>query len=117
MIAEFLVFIVALVYFFYEKMQTVVFYPLYQNITFWICVALFIYFTGNFFFLIFVKSSTEASFVTQMKVIYSFITITKNIILCLAMLGNEYIESPEDNLNIPTDITLEEFSLTNFKNN
>lgn len=116
-IVEFLVFIVFLIYFFYEKMQTVVLYPLYQTITFWICVALFIYFSGNFFFLIFIKTSVDPQFITQMKIIYSFITITKNIILCLALFGNEHEEAKEDNLNIPNDVNLDGFSLTNYKNN
>lgn len=117
LIIEFLAFIIFIIYFFYEKMQTVVLYPLYQTITFWICVALFIYFTGNFFFLIFLKSSNDPVFVTQMKIIYSFITISKNIILCLAFLGHEHVERTEDNLNFPTDVNLDEFSLTNYKNN
>lgn len=116
-IIEFLAFIIFIIYFFYEKMQTVVLYPLYQTITFWICVALFTYFTGNFFFLIFLKSSKEPAFLIQMKFIYSFITISKNIILCLALLGNEHVERTDDNLNIPTDVNLDEFSLTNYKNN
>jgi hypothetical protein len=117
LIIEFLAFIIFIIYFFYEKMQTVVSYPLYQSITFWICVALFIYFSGNFFFLIFLKSSKDPAFIYQMKIIYSFITITKNIILCLALLGYERIESTDENLNIPSDVNLDEFSLNNYKNN
>ena len=117
LIVEFLAFIIFIIYFFYEKMKIVVLYPLYQTITFWICVALFTYFTGNFFFLIFLKSSKDAVLITQMKIIYSFITISKNVILCLALLGNEHVESKDEILNIPTDVNLDEFSLTNYKNN
>ncbi|MEJ7625307.1 MAG: hypothetical protein WKF35_00470 [Ferruginibacter sp.] len=52
-----------------------------------------------------------------MKLIYSFITITKNIILCLAMFANEQPEGTDESLNIPNDVNLDEFSLTNYKNN
>ncbi len=114
---EFLVFIILLIYFFYERMQTVVLYPIYQSITFWVCVAFFIYFTGNLFFMIFVTSSDDPAFITQMKFIYSFITLSKNIIISLAFFGNEQIESPDEILNIPTDVNLDEFSVTNYKIN
>lgn len=113
---EFFIFIIFIIYFFYEKMQTVVLYPLYQSITFWISVGLFIYFTGNLFFMIFLKSSDDPVFINQMKNIYSFITISKNIILCLALFGNEFIDSQEENLYIPPDVDLDEFSLTHYKN-
>ena len=33
------------------------------------------------------------------------------------MLGHEHVEQAEENLSIPTDISLDEFSLTHFKNN
>lgn len=117
LIIEFLIFIIVIIYFFYEKMQTIVLYPIYQTIIFWIAVAMFIYFSGNFFFLIFMKSSKDPVFIKQMMNIYSFITISKNIILCLALFGNEVIESKEENLNIPPDVNLDEFSLTQYKNN
>jgi len=115
LIIEFLVFIVVLIYFFYEKMQTVVLYPLYQSITFWICVGLFIYFTGNFFYLLFSKSSTDPKFQLQMKIIYSFVTISKNVLLSLALFANEPNEENNNELQIPTDLNLDEFSLTNLK--
>jgi hypothetical protein len=51
-----------------------------------------------------------------MKIIYSFITISKNIILSLALFGHEHLESTDENLDIPTDVNLDEFSLTNYKN-
>lgn len=98
-------------------MQTVVLYPLYQSISFWVSVGLFLYFTGNFFFLVYLKSSTDPMFVNQMKNIYSFITISKNVILCLALFGNDVVESKEERFNIPPDVNLDEFSLTQYKNN
>lgn len=117
-IVEFLILISFLVYFFYEKMQTVVSYPLYQNISFWIAVGLFIYFTGNFFYLVFIYSSNDVSFILQMKYIYSIVTISKNIILALALFGTEpdNADNNPDTLDLPSNLNLDEFSLTNLKN-
>jgi hypothetical protein len=110
-IIEFLMFIVFIIYFFYEKMKTVIIYPLYQSVSFWICVAFFLYFTGNFFFFVFVHSSTDTKFVNERRLIYSLVTITKNILLCLALFTNENLETNEDELQIPNDLNLDEFTL------
>ena len=115
-VIEFLLFMIFIIYFFYEKMKTVVMYPLYQSISFWICVALFIYFTGNFFFFLFVNTIKNVSFITQLIIIYGIVTIAKNIILCFALLANEPVEQNEQSLQIPTDINLDDFTLTNPKN-
>jgi hypothetical protein len=98
-------------------MKTVVMYPLYQSITFWICVAFFIYFTGNFFYILFASTANaDAAFGKQLVTIYGIVTITKNIILSLALLANEPTEQTEEILNIPTDLNLDDFTLTNPKN-
>ena len=115
-VIEFLLFMIFIIYFFYEKMKTVVMYPLYQSITFWICVAFFIYFTGNFFFFLFLNTSKDVVFKTQIQIIYSIVTLAKNIILCLALFANEPVEQNEQSLQIPTDINLDDFTLTNPKN-
>ena len=110
---EFSCFIVFIIYFFYEKMKTVVLYPLYQSITFWICVGLFLYFSGNFFFLLFTSISTDKKLNEQMLIIYSIVTVTKNILLGLAFLANEPIQETEEHLHIPTDINLDDFTFSN----
>lgn len=96
-------------------MKTVVLYPIYQSISFWICVGLFFYFTGNFFFLVFVNSSADKNFVQQMKLIYSVVTISKNILLSVAFLAKEPVENSEE-LQIPVDLKFDDFTLTNLKN-
>ncbi len=103
--------IIILIYFFYEKMKTVFLYPLYQSITFWLCVGFFLYFTGNFFFFLFSNYSTDKAFLNQMRVVYSLVTITKNLILGLALLANEPIDVREEELQIPKDLQLDEFTL------
>jgi len=45
------------------------------------------------------------------------VTVSKNIILSLALFANEQDESAvEEKLNLPDNINLDEISLTNFKN-
>lgn len=108
-----LLLIVFIVYFFYEKMNTVVLYPLYQSIYFWICVGLFLYFTGSFFFFIFSTSDVDK---ILMKSIYALVVIMKNILLCISLFSSENADKDESPLQIPTDLDLDEFSLTNPKN-
>ena len=96
-------------------MKTVIIYPLYQSQTFWICVGFFLYFTGNFFFFLFSNTTTDKAFITQLNIIYSFVTITKNLILSLSLLVDEPIETNDEGLQIPTDINLDGFTLTNTK--
>lgn len=111
---EFLIFIIFLIYFFYEKMSIIVEYPLYQNISFWICMAFFIYFTGNFFFFLFINSSTEKDFLIQMQVIYSFVTICKNILMSVAFFGNERVEIRDENqMKFPQELELDSFTPNN----
>jgi hypothetical protein len=105
-----------IIYFFYEKMNTVVMYPLYQSITFWICVGLFLYFAGSFFFFIFIKSGADKEFVLLMNSIYAIVVVTKNIFLSLALFASEKTNDNDDGLFLPIDLDLDELSLTNPKN-
>lgn len=50
----------------------------------------------------------------QLQLIYSLVTITKNIILSLALFANEPTENVEE-LRIPDDLNLDEFTPTNPK--
>lgn len=113
-LVEFLVFILVLIYYFYEKMKIVTTYPLYQSISFWLCVGFFIYFTGNFFFLLFSTSSKDPAFLKQLRVVYSIVNITKDIILTLAWLAHEPTAEENTELRIPDDVHLDdEFTFTN----
>ncbi len=107
---EFLSFIIFSIYYFYEKMKTVVLYPLYQSISFWICVGLFLYFTGNFFYLIFSNYSTDRAFMEQIRYVYSMVTISKNILLSCAFFANEIPENQYNEFQIPNDINLDTFT-------
>lgn len=110
LLVEFLSFLVFLIYFFYEKMNTVVNFPLYLSIKFWIAVGLFLYFAGNFFFFLFVNSVHDNNSISQMLLIYRVVTITKNLLLSFAFFATE-IKSENNSIlpNIPEDINLDSF--------
>lgn len=107
-IVSFLIFIIIIVYYFFEKMRVVSIHPLYESISFWICVGLFIYFAGNFFYLLFVTNTQNIELVKQLKIVYSTVTIAKNIILSIAWFFKEHIETKEDELTIPDHVNLDD---------
>ena len=45
-----------------------------------------------------------------MKFIYSFVTISKNCLLCIAFSASEKIENKEDILHIPSELDLDSFN-------
>ena len=105
---EFSFFILVLIFYFFEKMRVVTTIPLYQSISFWICVGLFIYFTGNLFYLIFITSTKDKHLISQMQIIYSCVTIAKNLIIALACLAHERLETNADILQMPDDMQLDD---------
>jgi hypothetical protein len=114
---EFSVFILVIIYYFYEKMRVVSSIPLSKSISFWLCVGLFIYFTGNLFFLLFVTSVTDKDIIKQMLLIYSAVTITKNIILGSAWFANESVLSDADIIQLPENMNLDDdFNFTKTNN-
>jgi len=110
---EFLIFISILIYFFYEKMKVFDPVPLYQSMNFWICVAMFIYFTGSFFFLIVLNNISTASVIekNQIRIIYGFVTILKNLILVFSFIFcHSNRKDNETALNIPEELHLDSFN-------
>ena len=75
-------------------------------------MGFFILFTGNFFYFLFINSSKEKDFVSQMKIIYGIVTICKNALLCIAFLSYEKSEIDKE-LQIPNEIDLDGFTLKN----
>ena len=116
LIIESLLLISFFVIFFYEKMKTVNTYPLSQSIIFWICVGFFIYFAGNFFFILFITYSTNQEFVDNQRIVYGIVTISKNIILSLAFFANEPTTKEQETLQVPEGVDLGDFTPTSFKN-
>lgn len=92
-------------------------YPLYQSISFWICVGLFLYFAGSFFFFLFIKSGVDKEFVILMNSIYAFVVVIKNLLLSFSLFASESSDNKNEALHIPNDLDLDELSpLTNPKN-
>ncbi len=107
-LVEFFVFIIILLYYFFEKMKIVSKIPMYQSISFWLSVGLFLYFSGNFFFLLLINSSKNVAFIQQMQIIYSVVIILKNIILSLAWFAHERIETDADTIKFPNGLGLDD---------
>lgn len=113
-IVEALLLIIFFIFYFYEKIKTVYQYPLTQTISFWISVAFFMYFTGNFFFFIFIDTDAQGKFPKEYFVVYAFFTLIKNIILCLALFAKEPTQESQE-LQIPDDLNLDDFLPENHK--
>jgi len=105
---EFSFFIIVLLYYFYEKMSVVSRIPLYQSISFWLCEGLFIFFAGNFFYFLIVNSAKDPDLIKLMKVIYSIVSISKDVILSLAWFAHERVQNDSDILRIPDEMQLDD---------
>ena len=97
-------------------MKTVNTYPLYQSIIFWLSVGFFIYFAGNFFVVLFITYVKSQEFVSNQRIIYGVVTITKNLIFALAFLANEPTPKEHEALQVPEGVDLGDFTPTSFKN-
>lgn len=113
-IIEAFLIIVFIIFYFYEKVKTVLYYPLYRIITFWICVAFFFYFTGNFFFFILMDSYSQKDYPKEYLLIYIIVTTIKNIILCVSLFAKEPTQESQE-LQIPDDLNLDDFLPENTK--
>ena len=81
--------------------------PIYQRSIFWVSVAFIINFSGNFFLFLYSKNSfNDEVFQRQYTIIYSSVTILKNILLCISLLINENRKALP---NHPFDRTFDSF--------
>jgi hypothetical protein len=71
---------------------------------FWISVGLFIYFTGNFFYLIFSLSKISQADKLNLLLIYCSITIIKNIIISIGLSLPEKPKNPDNFLPFPDEL-------------
>lgn len=86
LIFEYLVLLLFIIYFFFEVLQETLLDPIYIKPIFWISVAFIINFSGNFFLLLTsVNSFQDQAFRDTFTIIYSSVTILKNILLCIAV--------------------------------
>jgi hypothetical protein len=71
-------------------MQGTLVEPIYQRAIFWIAVAFIINFSGNFFLFLYSKNSfNDEVFKRQYTIIYTTVTLIKNILLCISIIIKE----------------------------
>jgi hypothetical protein len=90
--------------------------PIYQTINFWICVGLFVYITGSFFYVLLINSSknVDVQSKNQLILIYGFVTILKNVILAFALTKNHNSQVHDDSsMYIPNELNLDSFNANN----
>ena len=106
--AECLILLIYIIYFFYEKIQTITLIPVYQTKIFWIAVAFIIYSSGNFFLFLYANNAIkDDDFNFQYTLVYSTFAILKNIALSVGIL----IDEPDSKSNqYPDLITQNSFS-------
>ena len=107
LIIEYLVLLLFIVYFFFEVIQESVVEPIYNKTIFWISVAFIINFSGNFFLLLSsVNSFQDEAFRYAFTIIYSSVTILKNILLCIAVTLKENQNDNQifDNISIDSEL-------------
>ncbi len=107
LLTECLFFIALIIYFFFEKIKQDVNEPLFNTFIFWLAVAFLLNFSGNF--LLYVYSETaikDEEFKTNYAIIYSTVTIIKNILLCIAVTMKEIpVKISGNNNDLSTIIT------------
>ena len=91
--------------------------PLFGTFIFWFAVAFLLNFSGNF--LLFVYSETshkEPDFNTNYTIVYSTVTILKNILLCIAVTMKEIPNKTNTNTNDLSSIITPAISTPNKTN-
>ncbi len=111
LVIECFFFILVIVFFMYEKIQYSVSSPIYYLPSFWISVAFLLYFSGNFFAFLFSNPAYNSpEFKEQFTLIYSTVTIMKNIFLCTAIITNSNLIENDKNTNRRIDMDLGAFN-------
>ena len=111
---EHILLLIFIIYYFFEVMQETVVEPIYQRAIFWISVAFIINSAGNFFLFLYSQNSfNDEIFKKQYTLIYTTVTVIKNLLLCLSIVIKEKKDTlPPDSL---FDIDLD--ALNPIKNN
>lgn len=110
---EYFAFIIVTIYYLFESMRVMTASPIYQSITFWIIVGYFLYFSGNFFFLLLLSNidKTNMKLIFETRILYLTVTLLKDIVFALAFLikdkaNDQYNES----FYIPEELHLDSFN-------
>ena len=97
---EHILLLLFIIYYFFEVMQETVVDPIYQRAIFWISVAFIINSAGNFFLFLYSQNSfNDEIFKKQYTLIYTTVTVIKNLLLCLSIVIKEKKDTlPPDSL-------------------
>lgn len=104
---EHIILLVVIIYYFFEVMQETVVEPIYQRAIFWISVAFIINFSGNFFLFLYSKNSyniDDDAFKRQYTIIYTTVTVLKNLLLCISISLKEKPENPSQTNFLDVDL-------------
>jgi hypothetical protein len=107
LIFEYLILLIFIIYFFFEVIQETVIEPIYHKSIFWISVAFILNFSGNFFLLLAsVNSYDNEIFRDTFTIIYSTVTILKNLLLCIGVYikENKIENDPFNSINIDPEL-------------
>ena len=106
---EHMILLCFIVYYFFEVMQETVVEPVYHKAIFWISVAFIINSSGNFFLFLYGKNSyNDDVFKSQYTIIYTTVTVIKNLLLCISISIKEKTENPSQSNFL--DIDLDSFN-------
>jgi hypothetical protein len=114
-LVEFIFFIIIIIIYFFERMQLVNNKPIYNNINFWINVGLFVYFSGNFFYMLLAENSKNADINVkqELMLIYGFVTILKNLILGFSFFLSKNNTNNNNSIPFPEDLNLDAITPNN----
>lgn len=99
LVIEGLTLLIVLIYIFYEKMQYSLDIAVHQTSFFWVAVAFVVYFAGSFFLFLYSKNSyQDDSFRNQYTIIYSVVTISKDILLCISTFVKDKDKTPQSSV-------------------
>lgn len=108
LVFEYLILLGFIIYYFFEVIQETVMEPIYQKTIFWISVGFIINFSGNFFVLLSsIKSFEDEAFRDVFTIIYSSVTILKNILLCISLTVKETVSENDStirDINLNTEL-------------
>lgn len=110
LIFEYLILLIFIIYFFFEVLQETVMEPIYHKSIFWISVAFILNFSGNFFLLLSsVNSYDNEAFRETFTIIYSTVTISKNVLLCISVYIKENKNENDSFTGISIDPELDKY--------
>jgi hypothetical protein len=105
-------------FFFFEKIKQDATEPIFATFIFWCAVAFLLNFSGNFMLFVYSKTTIikDDAYKANYAVVYTTVTIIKNILLCIAASIKEPTISEKMNLSNPNIFDLNFDNHSDFTN-